>query len=115
MVMRGSKTHNGRLATFHRKVNRMFVRPTLFAVVGCAFVAVMIAGCTVPDTFAGSVVAVTDRTVTVRGTYAMNGAPAQPTPAMVAQAQAICPAAQYLSATPTAGNLDMFDYLFMCE
>lgn len=74
-----------------------------------------VAGCTVPETFEGSVTQITDRTVTVRGTFAMDGSTARPTAAMVAQAKAICPTARYVSATAVVGDVNFFDYLFQCN
>lgn len=70
-----------------------------------------LAACVSPDK-QGGVYAVTDHTVTIRGAFSLDGSTAKPTPAMVAQAQAICPGAQYLSASPHDDWT--FLYLFRC-
>lgn len=66
----------------------------------------------ISDNQAGGVFAVTDHTVTIRGAYSLNLSTAKPTPTMVAQARAICPGAQYLSASPH--DEWTFLYLFRC-
>ena len=72
--------------------------------------------CTVPDTTKGTVHQFNGNTVTIRGTFATDGSPARPTPAMIEQAQKVCKDAQYLSATPS--NINEYDmnflYLFKC-
>lgn len=76
--------------------------------------AIALAGCvtTTPAT-RGSIYAVTDKTVTVRGAFSQ-GQIAKPTEAMVAQAREICPGARYLSANPSPTDYDTFHYLFLC-
>ncbi len=79
--------------------------------------AALLAGCVpTPDT-EGQIVSLTERTVTIRGAYDMSlsGKPASPTPAMVAQAQEVCPGARYLSATPSPTDDYTFHYLFQCK
>lgn len=89
---------------------------TPFAI--AAFVA--ISACTPTQDTPGQVFEVTDNMVTIRGAYDMSpanlGTPAAPTAAMVAQAQAVCPNARYMTAVPS--NLHQYDdtflYRFQC-
>jgi len=79
-----------------------------------AFIALIaLAGCVVPQDQKGDVYDITENTVTIRGAYDMtlDGTPAKPTAAMVAQAEAICPNARYLTAIPS--NLHEYDYTFL--
>ena len=86
-----------------------------------AVVIALIAGCTPPPETRGDIVALTDRTVTIRGPYDMSlGAFAtakrpEPTPGIIAQAREVCPNAKYLSANGDTGTTDTFDYLFQCR
>lgn len=76
--------------------------------------AIALAGCVTTDPATrGSVYEITEKTVTIRGAYTY-GKTAKPTTAMVAQAQEICPNAQYLSANPSPTDYDTFLYLFRC-
>lgn len=75
----------------------------------------LLAACVVPEDTPGHVKEVGARTVTIQGAFSSDGSGAHPTAAMVAQAQDICPGAKYLSASPTPGNYDTFDYLFLCK
>lgn len=75
----------------------------------------LLAACVVPEDTPGTVREVGARTVTIQGVFSADGSVARPTAAMVAQAKEICPGAKYLSASPTVGNLDTFDYLFLCD
>lgn len=68
-----------------------------------------------PESTTGLVTAVNERSVTIQGRFSADGSVAHPTAAMVAQAQDVCPGARYLSAKATEGNLDTFDYLFLCH
>lgn len=61
----------------------------------------------------GSVYEITEKTVTIRGTFTY-GQTAKPTQAMITQAKEICPSAQYVSANPTPSDYDTFLYLFRC-
>lgn len=78
-------------------------------------IAVTITGCVVSDDTEGSITQISDRTVTIRGAYSMDGTPARPTSAMIRQAQAICPGAKYISANPSPTDYDTFLYLFQCN
>ena len=62
--------------------------------------ALALAGCTLSESHLGAVHEITEQTVTIRGSYSLYSGPAVPTTAMRAQAEAICPDAEYLSATP---------------
>ena len=62
--------------------------------------ALALAACTVPETHLGTVHEITEQTVTIRGSYSLYSGPAVPTAAMRGQAEAICPNAEYISATP---------------
>lgn len=75
-----------------------------------------LAACVPAQTTQGSVYAITDQTVTIRGAFDMSlsPGPAKPTEAMVAQAREICPGAQYVSANPTPTDTYTFLYLFRC-
>jgi hypothetical protein len=75
----------------------------------------LLTACVVSEDTTGHVKEVGARTVTIQGAFSADGSAARPTAAMVAQAQEICPGAKYLSATATPGNLDTFDYLFLCK
>ena len=61
---------------------------------------IFLAGCTVPESHLGKVHEITAQTVTIRGSYSLYSGPAVPTAAMRAQAEEICPGAEYLSSTP---------------
>jgi ABC-type uncharacterized transport system auxiliary subunit len=78
--------------------------------------AATLAGCVLPQATQGSVYAITDQTVTIRGAFDMSLAsgPAKPTEAMIAQAREICPGARYVSANPTPSDTHTFLYLFRC-
>lgn len=73
----------------------------------------LLAACTPTEDTAGQVVDITDHMVVINGAFDMNIAnagPAKPTAAMIAQAQAICPGAQYLTAEPS--NRSEYDWTF---
>lgn len=69
----------------------------------------------------GDVVAVNDRTVTVRGLAGvsmLNPEMPTPTPAMIAQAKEICPNAEFLSSQFVDEDVPLeiqADYLFLCK
>lgn len=74
----------------------------------------IIAACTPTQDTRGELYEVTDNMVTIRGAFDMslaNAGPAAPTAAMIAQAQAVCPGAQYMTAVPS--NLHDYDYTFL--
>lgn len=79
-----------------------------------ALLCLPLAACVVSEDTPGYVTEVGSRSVTIQGTFSTDGSIARPTSAMVAQAKEICPGARYMSAKPTVGNLDTFDYLFLC-
>jgi len=67
------------------------------------------------DNFPGAVYELTPLTVTIRGIYdPYDGKVAEPNGAMRAQAEAACPGATYLSATPYPYDYYTFLYLFRC-
>jgi hypothetical protein len=77
--------------------------------------ATVLSGCaTVAEDQRGSVYEITDKTVTIRGAFSLNGQTAKPTPAMAFQAREICPGATYLSANPSPTDNYTFLYLFRC-
>jgi hypothetical protein len=81
-----------------------------------AFPAVLLLlGCVVSPETEGSVYEITDRTVTIRGAFSMDGTIARPTQAMIAQAKEICPTAKYVSANPSPSDNYTFLYLFQCR
>lgn len=85
---------------------RFFIAPALLVLAACSTVT--------PET-QGQVTAFNGDTVTVRGGFTVgDGKPAEPTPAMIAQAKEVCPGATYLSATPDPDSFDFFLYLFKC-
>lgn len=75
--------------------------------------ALALTACDVPDDTRGSVYQFNGDTVTIRGQF-QPGEIAKPTSAMVAQANEVCPGAQYLSANPTPSDTYTFLYLFKC-
>lgn len=86
------------------------MRLTVFATL-----AATLAACTPTQDTRGDVYEITDHTVTIRGAFdelgAFSGKSAAPTAAMIAQAQEVCPGAQYLTAIPS--NLHEYDYTFL--
>lgn len=70
-----------------------------------------------PDT-PGAVTAYNGNTVTIRGagdySLANAGKGFKPTPAVVAQAQEVCPGARLTSGTPVSTDSWLIDYLFIC-
>lgn len=78
------------------------------------FATALVSACTVAESQQGSVYEITDKTVTIRGAFSLNGQTAKPSAAMVAQAKAICPGATYVSANPSPTDTYTFLYLFRC-
>ena len=74
---------------------------------------VSLASCAIPTSMKGSVHELTEHTVTIRGAFDMSpgAGAARPSLAMIAQAQDLCPGAEYLSATPS--NIHKYDYTFL--
>jgi len=94
-------------------MNKKWMIPILLVTTACA----------VPDNFPGSVYEITELTVTIRGAYDMSPEallfttppkPASPNRAMRAQAEEICPGAEYVSANPYPYDYYTFLYLFRC-
>lgn len=84
------------------------------AYAAAAIAAVTLSACQVSETQQGSVQQFNGETVTIRGAYSMDGSTARPTSAMIEQARAICPGAEYLSANPSPSDTYTFLYLFRC-
>lgn len=70
-----------------------------------------------PDT-PGAVTSINSKSVTIRGAADFSlgnaGNGFKPTPAMIAQAQGICPGARFVSGIGTPDNNFTADFLFVC-
>jgi len=67
------------------------------------------------DGYPGTIYELTSVTVTIRGIYdAFDGKTAEPNMVMRAQAEDVCPGAEFLSATPYPYDGLTFLYLFRC-
>lgn len=88
------------------------------AIIGTSLLAACVGS--TPD-MRGDVVAVTERTVTIRGLADVslaNPSMPTPTPAMTAQAEEICPNARFLSSTFVDEDVPLeihAEYLFLCR
>lgn len=85
------------------------MRMTVFSALATA----ALAACTPTQDTEGAVFEVTDNMVTIRGAYDMTlgSGVAKPTQAMIAQAEAVCPGAVYMTAVPS--NLHQYDATFL--
>ena len=88
-----------------------------------AVLLVLSAACSpVTDETRGRIYRVTDSSVTIIGPYAKRSMDdlytphhvAQPTAAMTAQAQEVCPNAKFVSASPSTVDFDNLLFLFRC-
>lgn len=83
------------------------------------FAVVALAGCVQASTDTGAVTAFNGSTVTIRSggdfSLANAGKGFKPTPAVVAQAKAVCPGAEFVSGTGVEGGAWLVDYLFICK
>ena len=86
--------------------------PLAFALAGCEQA---ILSSEYRSDFPGAVYQITDHTVTIRGIFDPLAGPASPNSAMRAQAEAVCPGATYISATPYPYDYYTFLYLFTCN
>lgn len=78
-----------------------------------------LAGCVQNQIDTGAVTAFNGQTVTIRSggdfSLANAGKGFKPTPAVVAQAKAVCPGAEFVSGTGVDGPAWLVDYLFICR
>jgi hypothetical protein len=89
----------------------MPMRPILLA-------AFALAACVPAPDATGAVTAFNGSSVTIRagGDYSLANAGKgfKPTPAVVAQAQGVCPGAKFASGVPVSEDSWLIDYLFIC-
>jgi hypothetical protein len=78
----------------------------------------LLAACVPPPDSPGEVTAFNGNTVTIRsgGDFSLAGAGKgfKPTPAVVAQAQEVCPGAKFTSGIGVESDAWLVDYLFIC-
>lgn len=78
----------------------------------------ILAACVPAPDAPGAVTAYNGSTVTIRSggnfSLANAGKGFTPTPAVVAQAQEVCPGAKFMSGTGVEGDAWLVDYLFIC-
>ena len=89
-----------------------YLIPIVLTLVGCEQI---IFSSEYRDGHPGAIYELTAVTVTIRGIYdAFDGKTAEPNATMRAQAEAVCPNAEFLSATPYPYDNWTFLYLFRC-
>ena len=77
--------------------------------------AIALSACMAPEDYPSHVSEVTDRTVTIRAWAGLTPKPALPNLAMQAQADEICPGAEYLSTRPDyQTEYPVVLHLFLC-
>lgn len=84
-----------------------------------ALICLPLAACVPAPDAPGSVTAFNGETVTIRSggdfSLANAGKGFKPTPAVIAQAQEVCPGATFASGTGVEGDAWLVDYLFICR